>query len=435
MKYYLLSDLGVSYLKTEAKKRLFYLKFTDRATAIIYITRPPCSRKALRAGYPLTTSHYITSTMKDYYEILGVARGASEDEIKKAFRKLAHKYHPDKEGGDEKKFKEINEAYQALSDKTKRAQYDRFGQTFDNAQGFGGGQNPFAGFDFNNFSSQGDGGFGFDGFEDILGSFFGGRGGGDRSSRQQRGNDIQVLLDVSLKEAFFGVKKDISFRTFVTCQKCGGLGYEKEAGTKKCDKCRGTGQIKEQHASFFGNFVQVKECDKCFGTGQAPNRVCNECGGAGRAIKTKTITVDIKPGVFSGQVIKISGHGEAGLRDKPTGDLYIKINIIQDKEFNLEGENLISRKNVSVGDILKGKSIEIESISGNKLKIEIPAHFDISQPIVIKGEGMYRSSGILGKLNRGDLIVYLHLRTPKRMSSKARQLADELAKELEKDGD
>lgn len=372
--------------------------------------------------------------MQDYYEILGVSKSSSEDEIKKAFRKLAHKYHPDKAGGDEKKFKEINEAYQVLSDKNKRSQYDRFGKTFSDQgrEGFGQG-NPFAGFDFSGGQFNGDfSNFGFEGFDDILGAFFGG-GGGRRGSGVQKGNDIQIILDITLKEAYFGVKKDISFRTLVNCPKCGGIGYDKSAGTKKCGRCSGTGQIKEQKSSFFGNFVQVKECDRCFGTGQEANKVCSECGGAGRVTGTRSITVDVKAGVYGGQVIKISGQGEAALRGKPSGDLYIKINILADKKFKLEGDNIIVQKEIKFSDVLKGKELEVESISGDKVKIEIPPHSEITEPIIAKGAGMQRSSGILGKMVKGDMIINLKLKTPKKLSSKARQLADDLAGELEKD--
>jgi molecular chaperone DnaJ len=373
--------------------------------------------------------------MKDYYEILGVSKNASEEEVKKAFRKLAHKYHPDKDGGDEKKFKEINEAYQVISDKRKRAQYDRYGRVFEGSQAYGGqgfGANPFGDFSFD-FSrgqfGQDFSGFGFEGFDDILGTFF----GGGRRGAQRRGNDIQIALDVTLKEAFFGIKKDISFRTLVICWKCSGVGYDKAAGTKKCDKCGGSGKIKEQRSSFFGSFVQVSECDRCFGTGQAPGKVCDECGGAGRVMGQKSIGIDIKPGVYNGQLVKISGQGEAGLRGNSGGDLYVKINILPDREFGLEGDNLFVKKEVKISDVLRGKSIEIGHISGKKIKIEIPPHFDVTQPIVVRGEGMPRSGGILGKGSYGDLIVNLGIKTPKRMSSKAKRLADELADELEKD--
>jgi molecular chaperone DnaJ len=369
---------------------------------------------------------------KDYYEILGVPRDASEEEIKKAFRRLAHKYHPDKEGGDEKKFKEINEAYQVLSDKNKRAQYDRFGRTFGKESGFGGfSSGPFGGFDFGNFGDFDASQFGFDDIEDILGSFFG--GGRRKSYQKQRGNDIQVVIEITLKEAFFGTKKDISFRTFIVCPKCSGFGYDKSAGTKKCDVCRGTGEVREQRNSFFGSFVQIRECEKCFGTGQAPNKICAECGGSGRVMGTKNITIDIKPGVYSGQVIKIQNQGEAGLRGKPAGDLFVKINIAPDKNFKIDGDNLIVHKNISFSDILKGKEIEIETISGKIIKVPIPPNHDIREDIVIKGEGMNKSLGLFGKVTRGDLIVKLHLKTPKKFSHKALKLAKELADELEKD--
>lgn len=379
--------------------------------------------------------------MKDYYEILGVSKNASEDEIKKAFRKLAHKYHPDKQGGDEKKFKEINEAYQVLSDKQKRSQYDRFGKTFEagggptwGGQGFGGPSgSPFGGFDFSDFSGNFAGGFGFEDLDDILGSFF---GGGRSSAREQKkGNDIQVLVELSLKEAFRGVTKDISFKTFIPCHKCRGLGYDKEVGVKKCDKCGGTGKVREQRASFFGNLVQVRECEKCFGTGQAPNKVCGECAGAGRVMGTKTINVDIKPGVYNGQMIKLSGQGETGIRGISNGDLYIKIKFIPDKVFATEGDNLVMKKEVKFSEILSGKSFAIEGIAGNTIHVEIPPHFDVTEPLVIKEEGMHKSSGLFGKSSRGDLIIRLRTRTPKKVSGKAKKLAQDLADELEKEGD
>ncbi len=369
--------------------------------------------------------------MRDYYEILGIPKNSSEEEIKKAFRKLAHQYHPDKKGGDEKKFKEVNEAYQVLSDSKKRAQYDKFGRTFDSNQGGGfGAGGPFGGFDFNGFDFGNAGGF--EDLDDILGSFFGGGRRGNTSTRQ-KGNDMQAIIDITLKEAFFGVKKDISFRTFISCQKCSGVGYDQSAGTKKCDNCHGTGKIKEQKASFFGNFVQVRECGKCFGTGQAPNKICSECAGAGRIIGNKSITIDIKPGVYNGQMIKLSGQAEAGLRSNSSGDLYIKVNIIPDKLFKMEGDNLIFKKDITVTDIFSGKEIQIENIDGKKINIEIPSNFDITEPIIIKGEGMYRSGGIFGKISRGDLIVQLHPKTPKKMSAKAKKIAQELIEELEND--
>ncbi|MCX7615941.1 MAG: DnaJ domain-containing protein [Patescibacteria group bacterium] len=371
--------------------------------------------------------------MKNYYEILGVPPDASEEEIKKAFRRLAHKYHPDKEGGDEKKFKEINEAYQVLSDKKKRAQYDKYGRVFEGAGPAGfdfdfGGEwqkGPFAGFDFEGFDFPG-----FGGFEDIFETFFGGKKSAFRGKR--RGNDIQVVLDITLKEAFLGAKKDISFRTFVKCQRCNGLGYDKEAGLEKCKVCGGSGKIKQQQSSFFGTFIQIRDCDHCFGTGQAPRKICGECSGLGRILSDKIVSVEIKPGVYNGQIIKIPSQGEAGLRGEKSGDLFIRINILPDKSFKLEGDNLILNRPVTLKELLLDKKIKVEGIDGRTIFVEIPSGFSLDEPLVVKGEGMYRSSSA-GFSKRGDLIIKLTLKTPQKISEKAKKLIQELIDELEKD--
>ena len=365
--------------------------------------------------------------MKDYYEILGVSRSASEEEIKKAFRRLAHQYHPDKSGGDEKKFKEINEAYQVLSDKRKRVQYDRYGKTFDgrgfDASGFEEAWGPFGGINFEGFDFSNLGGF-----EDVFGSFFGGR---TAHQGKRKGSNIQVVLDITLKEVFFGVKKDISFRIFVKCKHCSGLGYDRNAGLEKCKACSGSGKIRHQHSSFCGSFVQVRECDKCFGSGQSPKKICGECGGSGRIMSNKIVSVEIKPGIYNGQLIKISGEGEAGLRGEKSGDLFIKINILPDKIFELDGDNLVVRKKIGLKDLLLERKIKMEGIDGNEISLEIPSDFSLDDTLTIKGEGMPRS-GVFGSSKRGDLIVKFSLKTPKRLSSKAKKLAQDLADELEK---
>lgn len=378
---------------------------------------------------------------KNYYEILGVSKGASDDDIKKAFRKLAHQHHPDKSGGNEAKFKEINEAYQILSDKKKREQYDKYGRVFDGQGGGAGfegftGSGPFGGFDFSGFdfggfSGQGQNGFDFD-LDDVLGSFFGG-GSSRQKGGRRKGQDIQAVIDVTLKEAFFGVKKNVSFRTFVSCQKCDGAGHDLNAGTKKCDVCGGLGKVKERINSFFGNLVQVKECDKCFGSGQAPNKICPECSGAGRIMGSKNIEIDIKSGVYDGQLLKIEKGGEAGLRGAGIGDLFIKINILPDKNFELKGDDLWLKKNIKISDILLDKKIKIESISGKDLEIEIPSNFDLSSNLVIKGEGMHKKSSAFSGHKRGDLVINFNLKTPGKISGKARSIAEDLSKELEKD--
>jgi molecular chaperone DnaJ len=376
--------------------------------------------------------------MKDHYETLGVPRDASDDDIKKAFRKLAHQYHPDKAGGDEKKFKEINEAYQVLSDKAKRAQYDQYGRTFDGSQGYAGG-NPFEG--FGGFGGNGGpfGGFDFSGgggdfgdLNDILGAFFGG-GARQSAGARKRGADIQIMIKLSLRDAFAGMKREVSFKTFVTCPTCKGVGYDKQAGTEKCDKCKGSGKIREQHSSFLGSFVQVVECDKCGGTGEIPKKPCPTCKGQGRVEDEKTVSIDIRPGVYNGQIIKLASQGEAGIQGHPAGDLYVKIAVAPDPVFAVQGENLIMTKEVPLGDILRGKGLEIESISGKKLHVEIPPRASLQESIIVKGEGMPRSSGFMGgSQKRGDLVIHLEVRTPKKMNAKAKKLADELADELEK---
>ncbi len=376
--------------------------------------------------------------MRDYYETLGVQKNASDEEIKKAFRKLAHQHHPDKQGGDEKKFKEINEAYQVLSDKQKRSQYDRFGHSFDSQGGFSsqgfGGQNPFGGF--------GQGGVEFDfgdlgDLGDIFGSIFRGGGGQRSSKKQSKGSDIQVEFEISLKEAFFGTSKEVEIRTNITCQKCNGAGFDKSLGTKKCRTCDGNGKVKEQVNSFFGSFVQVRDCQQCFGTGQEAVKVCDVCHGNGRVVGNRRVKIEIKPPVRAGQMIKFSGNGEAGIKGSASGDLYVKIAFLKDKVFNLSGDDLIIKKDIKLSDILNKKNIFVESISGEKIEVEIPNSFDLRDSLVFKGEGMYKSNqGVFGNnLKRGDLIINFHLKTPKKMSFKIKKLADDLAQELEKDGD
>lgn len=371
--------------------------------------------------------------MKNYYEVLGVSRDASDEDIKKAFRKLAHQHHPDKNGGDDKKFKEINEAYQVLSNKEKRAQYDRFGRTFDGAQGFDGfSQNPFGGgfggFDFSGFN--GGQGFGVD-MEDILGSFF---GGGASQKQQTRGNDIQMTMEIPLDEAFSGTTKHVSFKTFVACKECNGAGYDVSAGVEDCPKCNATGKIKEQQRSFLGNIVRVRACDECFGTGKKPKKICKVCKGEGRVVKEKEVDITITPGMHNGQVIRIAQGGEAGVRNQGNGDLYVRVLIRSEKHLRIEGDDLITDKNISIADILLGQKIEITGVQNKKLYIEIPSGYDIATPITIKGEGMFKASGIFGgKGQRGNLVVLLHLKSPKKLSKKAKQLIEDLKNELEKD--
>lgn len=372
--------------------------------------------------------------MKNYYEILGVDKNASKNEIKKAFRKLAHKYHPDKKGGDEKKFKEINEAYQVLFDDKKRAQYDKYGRVFDDSSysGYGGtGGQQWGGFDpFSGFSHGGFSGEGFDiDLDDILSSFF----GGSKKTKETRrkGRDVQIVLDISLEDAFSGIKKDISFRTYVECGKCSGFGYDKNAGFEVCNKCDGTGKIKEIKKTIFGNIINVVECSECFGTGKIPKKICNECGGVGRVAGKREMEVRIPAGAYSGQVIKVFGKGEAGKRGTSAGDLYIKINVLPHEKFKVYGQDLIVDENVKMSEILKDSVISIKHINGKKIDIKIPNGQDLDKNIIVKGGGMPSVDSWIrgvGKSKTGNLIVRIHVKKPKKITKKVRELAEELEK-------
>ncbi len=364
--------------------------------------------------------------MKDYYKVLGIEKSATEEDIKKAYRKLAHQYHPDKSGGDEQKFKEINEAYQILSNQEKRSQYDRFGRVFNDGQpGFGGQGNPFGGFDF--------GGFGFDpsNFEDmgnmgdVFDAIFEGLGVKKRKT-YQRGADLEVVQQLSLEEAFTGYKKTIHIKTFIACKECAGVGHFPKDGVTTCPTCNGRGEIREARNTFFGSFSQVRVCAKCGGAGQIPNKICSSCKGIGRAQGEKTLEIDITPGVSDGQLMKIAKAGEVGERGAEQGDLYIRIKIKASKDFERHGDDLLVKKEVGFVDAVLGKKIEIPDISGEKLFVEIPADFNLKEQLRVPGRGMKRFGGF----GRGDLYIEWHVKTPKKLSAKAKKLLEELGSEM-----
>ncbi|MBI5079125.1 DnaJ domain-containing protein [Candidatus Wolfebacteria bacterium] len=370
--------------------------------------------------------------MNDYYKILGINKGASEEEVKKAFRKLAHKYHPDKKGGDDKKFKEINEAYQTLSDKNKREQYDQFGRVFDGAQGqqWGGQNGPFGGF------SAGEGGFGF-GFDpssfgdasdlgEIFDAFFEGMGVRQKRRTYRRGADVEIAQEITLEEAFNGTKRELKYKIAVSCDKCVGKGYDEKAGFDKCGVCGGRGEIKEARKTFFGNFTQVKSCKKCSGSGQIPKNSCRHCGGLGKVAGERTIKLEIYPGVDNGQIIQIKGAGEAGEAGSEAGDLYARIKIKPHHIFERRGNDLLIKKEVNLINILLGKKIEIPTIAGEKLTVEIPEDFDLRQQLVISGKGM----PVFGGSGRGNLITEFKIKTLKKLNAKARKILEDLEKEI-----
>ena len=353
---------------------------------------------------------------KDYYKILGINHDASPEEIKKAYRRLAHQYHPDRPGGNEQRFKEISEAYQILSNQEKRHQYDQFGNAFGG--GFNGLNWDF-GFDYSNFEDLSN-------VSEIFDSFFEGLGVKKRKT-YHRGSDVEFVLDITLEEAFSGAKKEVSMDILGTCAKCSGLGHFPKEGFNQCSSCDGRGEIKENRSTFFGSFSQIKTCSKCFGTGQIPNKGCNECRGTGRLSQNKSITINIALGIGHGQIIKVTGAGESGERGALAGDLYIKINIKPHPVFSVRSSDLFVEVGVSLVDLLLDKKIKIKGLSGKNIEIEIPAGANISEEFRVPGEGMpvFASGG------RGDLYISFNVKLPKKLSAKARKAIEELKEDLE----
>ena len=370
--------------------------------------------------------------MKDYYKILGVDKGASDDDIKKAYRKLAHQFHPDKAGGNEARFKEINEAYQVLSDQKKRAQYDRFG-TADPMGGFGGGAGgPFPGgfnvnwegfnangFDPSQFAGMGD-------FSDLFESFFEGMGGRPKRKTYERGADLEMQEPITLEDAFRGITKTLTLRTFVLCGTCKGKGAEAGSGFEKCKTCDGRGEVREERRTFFGSFAQVKKCDTCRGAGEIPKKACHTCKGSGRVEGDRVVNVEILPGIEDNQLIKIAGMGEQGERGTAAGDLYVRVRVLKHKLFERQGAHLFITREISALDLLRGRKIEVPTISGGKLLVEIPAGHNLREPLRVGGEGMphFGAGKIFG--GRGDLYVNFLLRAPKKPTGKLKEVLDEL---------
>ena len=351
--------------------------------------------------------------MDDYYKILGVERGASKDEIKKAYRSLAHKYHPDKKEGDEEKFKRINEAYQILSDDSKRQQYDRFGQAF--GSGFRGAQggNWSWDFDLGGMEDLGD-------LNEIFNSFFEGLGVKQKRRTYNRGADLEFTVDGSLEEAQKGKVMNLDYETYKVCTVCGGRGHAEKTKMKNCDYCNGRGEIQETRNTFFGSFASVVTCKACRGVGKIPEKYCNSCDGEGRVKGNKEVSVEIRPGVVTGQIVRIKGMGEAGEYNSGSGDLYVKINVKQHPIFERRGNDLYRSKEINIVDVLLGKKIDVGTLDGRKIEVEVPRGFNLSETIRIKGEGMTRSD---------NMYLQLEVVTPKKLSSKAKRLLEKLDEE------
>lgn len=357
--------------------------------------------------------------MANYYEVLGVSKDASEDEIKKAFRKLAHTYHPDKGGGDEAKFKEINEAYQVLSKKEKRQQYDQFGQTFHGNTGGPGGQGQSGGgFDFNGFSSQG---FDFNGtgFEDIFADMFG--GGGRRGSRARSGSDIQVDVEISFEEMVYGVKKEIRLRKLSECDTCRGSGGEPGSKEETCSQCRGHGRVQRAVQSIFGTFAQEVACDRCHGKGKIYSKKCRTCGGAGRFQKEEALSVEIPAGVEDGQTLSVSGLGAVGEFGAPAGDLFITVHVRPHDSFKRQRDDITSRVSIGFSQAALGDTLSVETIDG-LVKMKIPAGTQSGEVFRIKGKGVPH----FGRFGHGDHLITITVVIPKKLSSEEKKAIERL---------
>jgi molecular chaperone DnaJ len=359
---------------------------------------------------------------KDYYDILGVPRGASTEEIKKAYRRLANKYHPDKAGGDEKKFKEINEAYQILSDPARRQEYDQFGTTFEQARAQGG----FSGFNgFRDFSSFADafGGFGreseggFGGFEDIFGDIFGFR----ERKGVKKGEDISIDLELTLEDAAQGKVEEIEIYKRANCPKCQGKGAEPGTSFKNCPQCFGTGQIRTSQRTFLGTFTTTRVCSQCQGEGEIPESPCKKCGGDGRVRESQKIKIKIPAGIENGGTIRLSEQGEAGKRGIQPGDLYVTIHIKKHPYFERKGDDIYFGKKISFTQAALGDKIKVPTLNGD-VSLKIPAGIESGQIIRLGGKGIPHLRG----RGQGDQFVKVIVKTPKRLSRRGKELLREL---------
>lgn len=353
---------------------------------------------------------------RDYYEVLGISKGAGEAEIKKAFRQKAMQYHPDKNSGDkaaEEKFKEVNEAYEILSDPKKKDKYDRFGHA---------GVDPNAG-----FGAGGFGGAGFNGFEDIFGDILGGMFGGGFSSGGRRkngpakGRDIQQNVTITFEEAAFGTKKEIQVSKQVLCETCGGSGAEKGSSKVTCTKCGGSGEIRINQKTPFGQFVNVHPCDKCGGAGQVVEHPCPVCHGSGKVRKNIKLSVEIPAGVDNDSVISLRGQGEPGANGGPNGDLFVVIHVMAHKEFKRQGIDLTLDMHINYAQAALGAEITVPTLK-EKVAYSVPAGTQSGTIFRLKGKGVQSVNGH----RIGDLYVKVIVEVPTKLTGEQKKLLEKL---------
>ncbi len=359
------------------------------------------------------------SEKRDYYEVLGVGKNASEDEVKKAYKKMARKYHPDLNRDDpktaEEKFKEVNEAYEVLKDPQKRAQYDQFGHAAFGG-GAGGGAGGFGGFgDFGGFGAT-------EGFGDIFDMFFGGGGRKSRQQGPQRGSDLRYDLEISFEEAAFGVKKELTIPRTENCKACNGTGAAEGTSPETCPDCHGTGQQQVVQNTPFGRMVNAHTCNRCHGTGKIVKHPCKHCNGSGKKQVRRKLEVNIPKGVDQGSRVRVSGGGQAGVRGGSNGDLYVYIFIKKHEIFQRQGTDVIVEVPVSFVQAALGDSIQVPTIDG-KVELKIPAGTQSGTVLRIKGKGIpfLRGEG------RGDEHVRVKVLTPQKLSDRQKELLQEFA--------
>ncbi|MEW5951914.1 MAG: molecular chaperone DnaJ [Elusimicrobiota bacterium] len=357
--------------------------------------------------------------MADYYRTLGVPKNASDEEIKSAFRKLALKYHPDRNPGNkeaENKFKEINEAYEVLSNPEKRKIYDAYGE--DALKGAAGGPGGFSG-GFGGFSQQGD-------FSDIFGdvfeNFFGDQMGGRRSSSRRRGADLKYKAEISLEEAFNGAKIEIKYDKRSSCKTCGGSGAQSKSSVKKCPSCAGRGRV--QYSQGFFSFTQT--CPKCGGSGEIISSPCKDCGGSGIVKEKSSLNVKIPAGVEDGSVLRVSGAGDAGEKGSSPGDLYIEISVRHHPHFERDRQDLIYELPLDMADAALGCEAEVPVIDGGRIKIKVPEGVQFGKILRVSEKGMpYANSR-----KRGDLLVRVKVETPSHLTSEQKELLRKFSESL-----
>ncbi|MBY0293913.1 molecular chaperone DnaJ [Patescibacteria group bacterium] len=352
---------------------------------------------------------------KNYYDILGIQKSATKDEIKKAFHKLAHKLHPDKASGDADKFKEVSEAYSVLSDEKKRAEYDSYGRVFGGGGPGAGGFNA-GGFDFSQFQDAFQGGFGGFDFGDIFGDVFGGQG------RQRRGRDISIDLELSFKDSVFGTKRTVLLAKTAQCDTCKGSGAEPGAKMETCKYCNGSGKLHETTNSFFGQITMQSPCRHCHATGKIPDQKCHTCRGEGVYKKQEEVDIVVPPGIEGGEMIRLTGAGEA-VQGGSSGDLYIKVHVQNDPRFKKDGQNLVTELSIKLSDALLGSDYKIQTLDGEE-NLSIPPGVNHGELLRIKGKGIPNNSG-----KRGDFFVRVKINLPQKLSRTAKGLIEKLKEE------